>query len=1294
MGFSSVDPSTIFVDEDPDLEKANSLFVDYDPDELQKMQAADIFSDTDPDALIEKTAKVKDIWKENTSENREARGQKIKEYMYAPEKTPEEIRNMSMWEKMQYAQDLEREFKYRQSKGFTKGVASGATFGLSEYIPGLEPEEDDLLNGFGEFVGSAIPITKIYNFLGKPIVKLAAKSPYVKNSLMALARMTGFGLTGATYEGTKEVVKTGEAPSPEDILKWGAQWALLDGTLQVAGKTVSFANKMRLVAKNNKNLTTQSLTNDIIKQLAKEKINPELNPEEYATRAEELLNERLPVEDRGATEPEVKQLIEEVKGGEKAEVPAQELKSVEPEGKKLDVSEEVKVPEVEPEAPKIEAETAKIEAKPSKLEAKKPKITAVQEKKSPKLPEPRHVDIPKEDLGKSPKEILAKHVQTGKPPWKPELPNVKQMAKNIETKVYNRYAPLKALGEGETSIFNKPRELAEQVKGFSSRAQSALRLAQYDAATGEMIGPAFEEIFLPRRLKQLTGKKKLDRADFDIYLAAKSSLERQNIGHKNPMPTKAAESFIRQNKSKYEPLAEDIYKFGRNQINNLVSEGLVSKEGAEKMFNMYQSHVPLYRVMPEELSLNEQIRKGLTGKTPASEMPQLPGASNLKVKQPIKRAKGSEKQILSPTESIVKNTYAFENAIMKNRAMKATGRGLEKQGFEVKEVGNPKMTKKEIAQAVSLPVEELESIADIEQVGEAINFLNPEQPRGKVRWYENGKLFEVSAPKDIIQAVEGLSPQQTNFVMKTLGTWKNAFSQGTVLQPGTLMRLSGMDMFVSSLQSKYPKWNGLMEFPSRVVYEYPRMLFNILKKGNLYKDYMQSGAAQISMQGIDRAQLASMTDTVTNALKTKNSLLMDTLKFPKKVVDGLRKTSEVLGDVPRLLEFERSMQSALKKGATKPEAMAQAAFDAFEVSVPYGRKGASKSLQAVYQMVPFMNTIVNSNVSLAKALNPKNPNFQSVVASGLGYLTVPTMYLYMQNRNDPRYQTLPQEDKDRNVYVYTTDDPNEEPLKFRKFWQYGYLFQTLPEHIAEYMFQKDPDAFKGLAKSFEYEFSPATMLSFSNAFRDGKFDISKLAEFGRYNLIPDRMKKIDAELQSTANTTETAKILAKYFNTSPIYIDHLVNMTGGGLGRDAIRLHDEFLYQTGLVTDKRPEKQAADSIFFGTWFGRGPSKRNQYMTEFYDYVDKFETMRNTAKALRAEGRDDEADKMMENYYDVSKMRKSFARYYKELEQIRYQHPDDLNGKEKRQELNRIYQEMTDLAKEYVEAIKEDTKGEK
>lgn len=128
-----------------------------------------------------------------------------------------------------------------------KGGLSGLTFGATEHIPGLKPDENDLMVGLGETIGSVLPITKLYNLIGKPLVTFASKSPKAREGLMALARMTGFGAVGATHEAGKELVK-GEIPSPQELAKTGATWAGIDAVLQSIGLGVAFNNAVRNIA--------------------------------------------------------------------------------------------------------------------------------------------------------------------------------------------------------------------------------------------------------------------------------------------------------------------------------------------------------------------------------------------------------------------------------------------------------------------------------------------------------------------------------------------------------------------------------------------------------------------------------------------------------------------------------------------------------------------------------------------------------------------------------------------------------------------------------------------------------------------------------------------------------------------------------------------------------------------------------------------------------------------------------------------------------------------------------------
>ncbi len=148
---------------------------------------------------------------------------KYKTLIKPKEYTPEELKKMPLKEKRQYIEDINRYRDYQTAKGFGKGALSGASVGISELIPALKPQEDE--NGvlFGEFLGSAIPIAKLAKVLSLPLLKLAGKAPHNKQAMEAFAHMTGMFATGATYESAKHAIKEGELPTPEEVIKHGAQ---------------------------------------------------------------------------------------------------------------------------------------------------------------------------------------------------------------------------------------------------------------------------------------------------------------------------------------------------------------------------------------------------------------------------------------------------------------------------------------------------------------------------------------------------------------------------------------------------------------------------------------------------------------------------------------------------------------------------------------------------------------------------------------------------------------------------------------------------------------------------------------------------------------------------------------------------------------------------------------------------------------------------------------------------------------------------------------------------------------
>lgn len=945
-------------------------------------------------------------------------------------------------------------------------------------------------------------------------------------------------------------------------------------------------------------------------------------------------------------------------------------------------------------------------------QAKKENVITVKEGElNPNSPTPdrkvkiRYVPTPKEDIGKPERQVIGQHIVSGadKDPWK--MPTFEQVKDLIKTKIFDEYSALE-------KIDPDLKKAAELLRGISGRIEAVLRIADYDLKTMMPNGPAFISIFDPKRVRKLTGKEAFDRKGFDAYLVAATSIERQNIGHLNPIPTDVAMKYLRDN-PQFAPFAKDLYDSANRFLQKKVDAGLLSPEAKESMQALYSSYAPLYRFFPVEKTIWQQ----LTGKKDTA----VKKGKTLEPSNTNFRAKGSNRDIYSPTESYIKNVYAFEEAIAKNQFMNRLRSILEKQGYKkAEDTGLQRVSSEKLQELLG---DDFEVTPQIEQqLSVMANILDPKTylpARGKISGFENGKRWEMEVPPEVYEAIKGLVPEQYDVVINMISkVTKDMFSLFTVISPDTLLSIAGLDVVNSTLQSKFPG-NPLIELPMNFLVNMPRMIVEVLKKGDLYRDYLLSGAASMGYRGIDRPQLALMADTLTNAEKLPESLEKleldltvkgvakiigsvsktawdstagGVIKLLKGVINALKSISNTIGDANRLIEFEKSYIDAIKKGKSRTEAIEQAGFDAYEVSVPFGRKGTSKVLRSLYKMIPFMNTIMNGIVLTAQIANPFNDpaRWRRFMITGLAYLTLPTIALYLMNREDDRYRALPQEDRDRETFYYLDDEPDSEPLKVRKVWTYGWLFQTMPEHFVEYALSKDPKAFDGLARSFETEFSPLTMLNFTKAISEK----DPLALFeGRYRLIPEKQKQMAKEFQAVSNTTQAAKFFGKYLNVSPIYMDFLFNQTGGGFGQDLLRVIDDVAYYTGAAEDNRPSKKLADSIFYGRFFGRGPSKRNAYLNKFYEYYDKFNEVDKSIRYLKEQDREQEYLQ-----YDaiprvamqkMNNMRNRIGKFYQQIERVNNAKLEgDYTAEKKRKDLDRLYLELTNTAREYVTDIEE------
>lgn len=176
----------------------------------------------------------------------------------------------------------------KSKENFVQGALSELTFGHSEKIPGLEPQEgEEGSANFGKLIGSLPLFETLSKVFAGPALKLASKSPIFQKQLASLATMFGVGFT----EKGIEKVAHGEMPSLDEMLEHGADWAKLDGLLQLGGATGKFAYQLSKSLLGKAFGKTEAV-NRVYQKLIDSGVDM-TNPDRVSAKALEILNEPL-----------------------------------------------------------------------------------------------------------------------------------------------------------------------------------------------------------------------------------------------------------------------------------------------------------------------------------------------------------------------------------------------------------------------------------------------------------------------------------------------------------------------------------------------------------------------------------------------------------------------------------------------------------------------------------------------------------------------------------------------------------------------------------------------------------------------------------------------------------------------------------------------------------------------------------------------------------------------------------------------------------------------------------------
>lgn len=758
-------------------------------------------------------------------------------------------------------------------------------------------------------------------------------------------------------------------------------------------------------------------------------------------------------------------------------------------------------------------------------------------------------------MSQSPVQRVLSQISTDKPPAQ------KVTLDKMYTMAFDDLQPLKRAvqdmtGRTDIPITKDPFSMAELHRGWVGKAEAYLHYGVVDESFNK-VGKSLDEILQP-----ITDR--LD--DFRAYSVAKRAVELSGRGIESGIALDDALATVKTlDSSQFSNTFKELVNYQDSVLKQLVDTGALSPDSMAAIRALNQNYVPFYRLF------DEAGGSGM-GRQAFANLP-----------SPIKGIKGSGREIIDPIESIIKNTYAITNVGERNRVGRAlielaestpgAGRWAEKVATPM--FGN-QFQLDDIAKALRDAGVDTSSI-DLEHV--ATIFKPSLFAPGKeniVTVFRNGKREFWQLQPDLYRAMLTLDKESSNTLVKLLSFPAKILRAGATLNPEFMARNPIRDAFTAHVYSKYGFIPGI---------DTARGLFHVLKKDDLYWKWKAAGGSHGALVSLDRNYLQASIRSIT-----ERSMRDKTLNIIRNPIEGLRVLSEFTEEATRVAEFAKGLK---KEGMTR-SGILKAAASSRDVTLDFARAGTvSKEANKV---IAFFNAALQGTDKMARQFraDPTGSTVRAVTS-----ITLPSIALYYINHDNPKYQELPQWQKDFFWIIPVKDKFYRIPKPF----ELGIIFGTLPERMLEFAKTNDRKAFdeygKNLLEAGAPSVVPTAMLPLVEAWANKSF-------FTELPIVPQSEERLPKPLQYGPYTSETAKALGRLMDISPRKIDNTIRGYSAGLGTYATKGLDLLLTGTGAVTPTpkpstyEPDVPVAKAFQVRT-FGQSKS-----VDEFYTELEKLE----------------------------------------------------------------------------------------
>lgn len=849
-----------------------------------------------------------------------------------------------------------------------------------------------------------------------------------------------------------------------------------------------------------------------------------------------------------------------------------------------------------------------------------------------------------------------------------------------------------------TAIFDGLRpfkEIERQIRGGLGAAAwsgyKSLRLARGAHATMETVfrhatinWDADGNIVLTGSgLKQVLGPQSHRMEDFLSYIVAMRAAELTDQGRENHIRIDEIQAGLRlgelDNQHKAELLAKDpeaeyvtledtfneLQAFNDRMMDFYQSSGILSQSSRAAIQEMNKNYVPFNRII--DRAAGESVKRG--------------GGS------PFMRLKGGTQDIADVMESIVGNTSHLVHMSLVNRGKENFYRMIDNAdnqvaGLYAAPVGRDvKPTRIQRDQVLKTVVEGMglsmswyrmaktgmvasdEEMALIMALDRMADGLGPmvtfwetgQDPKGDIDFYfdRGEKKFYEIIDKRLMEAIGQIGPQSHNLVVAILGGFANVLRRGVTLTPTFQVK-----NFIRDTMNAFTLSKGEI-IPAASA---TKALLERLYNDEHYWEYMANGGGFASMADADGINRDRVLDT------------------HKKVWDHLDSALSAFEYANRIAEFK----TLRAKGWSAREA----ALAGREISSDFAMRGSAEWLRVLTISIPFLNARLQGLYRNGRELaSMEEGRLQFAGKQAFSYalrslisITIPSLVLYALNKDDERYQELPDWIRDLGWILFTGEDEDDYVIIPKPF-ETGMIWGTQPERMIEYYYKNDEkelaDAMLWMVlETFNFDFVP-------QAFKVWQ-ELAKNKNFTGAPIIPNYLENVEPSEQYRAYTSDAMIALGRKLNISPLKAEYIVRGHLGTLGVWALGAADMLV---GDIANggQAPTKRWQENVLMAPFFNAGPLRRTHSEGHLYEMLRETQRVVNTVRLVAARSPDRLEEYLSQPRKEIlSALNEDLVGWSKNMREIKHaidavQVDPEMDGDEKTRQIDALERAQNEIS---------------